>query len=127
MPLGLLGCSLGVHLGSLGCLKGSLEGPLGHYGGLVGIPALLLVALGGLLSILGRSWGSFQEIPGDSGSHVGSILASFFDDFLCFFGLCFLIDFRVDLASIFVELWMICLRICLIFFIEFAKSRKCEN
>ena len=70
---GVLGCSLGVHLGSLGCLKGSLEAPLGHSGGLMGIPGLLLVALGGLLSILGRSWGSFREIPGDSGSHVGSI------------------------------------------------------
>ena len=81
MPLRLLGCSLGVHLGSLGCPKGSLEGPLGHSGGLMRITGLLLVALGGLLSILGRSWGSFQEIPGDSGSHFGSILASLFDDF----------------------------------------------
>ena len=75
VPLGLLGCSLGVHLGSLGCLKGTLEGPLGHSGGLMRIPGLLLVALGGLLSILGRSWGTFQAIPGDSGSHFGSILA----------------------------------------------------
>ena len=84
-PLELPGWSLGVHLGSLGCLKGSLEGPLGHSGDLVGIPGLLLVALGGLLSILGRSWGTFQAIPGDSGSHFGSILASLFDDFSYFF------------------------------------------
>ena len=93
MPLGLLGCSLGVHLGSLGCLKGSLEGPLGHSGGLVGIPGLLLVALGGLLSILSRSWGSFQEIPGDSGRHFGSILAYVFNVFSYLFWLRFLIDF----------------------------------
>ena len=64
-----------------------------HSGGLVGIPGLLLVTLGGLLSILGRSWGSFREIPGDYGSHFGSILASFFDDFSYFFGIRFLIDF----------------------------------
>ena len=37
--------------------------------------------------------------------------------------LCFLIDFRVDFASIFVEFWMMCLSIFLIFFVEFAKSR----
>ena len=81
-PWGAFGASwasLGVHLGSLGCLKGTLEGPLGHSGGLMRIPGLLLVALGGLLSILGRSWGTFQAIPGDSGSHFCSILASLFD------------------------------------------------
>ena len=93
VPLGLLGCSLGVHLGSLGCLKGSLEGPLGHSGGLVGVPGVLLVVLGGVVSFLGRSGNGFREIPGASGSHLGSILGSFFDDFSCFFGLRFLIDF----------------------------------
>ena len=103
MPLGLLGCSLGVHLGSLGCLKGSLEGPLGHSGGLVGIPGLLLVALGGLLSILGRSWISFRGIPGDSGSHFGSILASLFDDFSYFFRLRFLLIFELKLHHIFIN------------------------
>ena len=74
MPLGFLGCALGVHLGSLGCLKGSLEGALGHSGGLVGVPGMLLVALGGVFSFLGRSGNGFREILGDFRSHVGSIL-----------------------------------------------------
>ena len=89
MPLGLLGCSLGVHLGSLGCLKGSLEGPLGHSGGLVGVLGVLLVALGGVVLFLGRSGSGFREFPADSGSYFGSMLTSFFDDVSCFFGLCF--------------------------------------
>ena len=126
-PLELPGWSLGVHLSSPGCLKGSLEGPLGHSGGLVGVLGVLLVALGGVVSFLGRSGNGFREIPGDSGSHLGSILASFFDDFSCFFCFRFLIDFRVDFASIFVECLMIFCSIFLIFFVEFAKSRKCEN
>ena len=77
----------------------------------MGVPGVLLVALGGVVLFLGRSGSGFREFPGDSGSHFGSILASFFDDFPCFFGLCFLIDFRVDFASIFVEFWMILLSI----------------
>ena len=72
-PLELPGWSLGVHLGSLRCLKGALEGPLGHSGGLVGVPGVLLVALGGVFSFLARSGDDFFEIPGDSGSHVGFI------------------------------------------------------
>ena len=74
-PLELPGWSLGVHLGSLGCSKGSLEGPLGHSGGLVGVPGVLLVALGGVVLFLGRSGSGFREFPGDSGRHVGFILA----------------------------------------------------
>ena len=77
-----------------------------HPGGLVGVPGVLLVALGGVFSFLGRSGNGFREIPGDSGSHWGSILASFFDDFSCFFCFRFLIDFRVDFASNFIEFWM---------------------
>ena len=93
VPLGLLGCSLGVHLGSLGCLKGSLEGPLGHSGGLVGVPGVLLEALGGVVLFLGRSGSGFREIPGDSGSHFGSILYHFLVIFHLIFRLRFLIDF----------------------------------
>ena len=66
---------------------------------------MLLVALRGVFSFLGRSGNGFREIPGGSGSHLGSILASFFDfsfrDLLCFFFV--LIDFRLDFASMFVE------------------------
>ena len=74
-PLELPGWCLGVHLGSLGCFKGSLDGPLGHSGGMVGVPGVLLVALREVFSFLGRSGNGFREIPGDSGSHFGSILA----------------------------------------------------
>ena len=81
----------------MGIPEDSLEGPLGHSGGLVGIPGVLLVALGRFVLFLGRSGSGFWEFPGDSGSQFGSILASFFIDFPCFFGLRFLIDFRVDL------------------------------
>ena len=92
-PLELPGWSLGVHLGSLGCLKGSLEGPLGHSGGLVGVPGVLLVALGGVVLFLGRSGSGLLEFPGDSRSHFGSFLASLFDDFSYFFGLRYFIYF----------------------------------
>ena len=85
-PLELPGWSLGVHLGSLGCLKGALEGPLGYSGGLVGVPGVLLVALGGVVLFQGRSGSGFREFPGDSGSHFGSM---FFDDFFVFFLVCF--------------------------------------
>ena len=81
VSLGLLGVVFGVHLGSLGCLKGSLEGPLGHSGGLVWVLRVLLVALGGVFSFLGRSGNGFQEFPGDSGNHLGSILAPFLESF----------------------------------------------
>ena len=126
-PLELPGWSLGVHLGSLSCLNGIPGGSLGALwrpgGGPWGAPG----GAWGSCLFLGRSGSGFREFPGDSGSHFGSILASFFYDFPCFFGLCFLIDFRVDFASIFVEFWMMCLNILLIFFVEFAKTRKCEN
>ena len=75
-PWGVLGAPwvvFGVHLGSLGCLKVSLEGPLGHSGGLVGVLGVLLVALGGVVSFMGRSGSGFREFPGDSRSHFGSI------------------------------------------------------
>ena len=79
--------------GSLGCLKGSLGAPLGHSGGPVWIPGVLLVALEGVFSFLGRPGDGFRENPGNSGSHFGSI----FDDFLMNFrDICrlrFLIDF----------------------------------
>ena len=88
-----LGGPWGVHLGSLGCSKGSLEGVLGPSGGLVGVPGVLLVALGGVFSFLGRSGNGFREIPGDSGSHFGSILDHFFVIFRLIFRLRFLIDF----------------------------------
>ena len=103
VPLRLLGCSLGVHLGSLGCLKGSLEGPLGHSGGLMGIPGLLLVALGRLLSILGRSWGSFREIPGDSGSHFGSFWHKCLMVVRTFLGLVFLLIVELNLYQVFMN------------------------
>ena len=84
--------------GSLGCLKGSLGAPLGHSGGPVGIPGVLLVALEGVFSFLGRPGDGFRENPGNSGSHFGSIL----DDFLMIFGDIFrhpfLIDFSTDFA-----------------------------
>ena len=83
-PLELPGWSLGVHLGSLGCLKGSLEGPLGHSGGLVGVPGVLLVALGGVFSFLGRSGNGFREFPEYFGSYFDPIFASLFDDVWCF-------------------------------------------
>ena len=81
-PWGAFGAPWVLLGGAVG-LPGLPEG--GHSGGLMRIPGLLLVALGGLLSILGRSWGTFQAIPGDSGSHFGFILASLFDDFSYFF------------------------------------------
>ena len=68
--------------GSLGCLKGSLGAPLGHSGGPVGVPGVLLVALEGVFSFLGRPGDVFREIPGNSGSHFGSIFDAFFYDFL---------------------------------------------
>ena len=75
---------------------------MGHSGAPVGVPGVLLEALGGVVLFQDRSGSGFREFPGDSGSHFGSSLASFFDDFPCCFGLCFLIVFRVDFASIFV-------------------------
>ena len=98
MPLGFLGCSLGVHLGFLGCLKGSLEGPLGHSGGLVGVPGVLLVALEGVFSFLGRPGDGFRENPGNSGSRFGLILNDFLMIFRDIFRHPFLIDFSTDFA-----------------------------
>ena len=69
----------------MGCLKGSLEGPLGHSGGLVGVPGVLLEALGGVVLFQGRSGSGFREFPGDSGSHFGSSLVSVFDVFFFVF------------------------------------------
>ena len=71
---GLPGLPEGIPGGSLGALWRPHEDPWAALGGAWGAP-----------SILGRSWGSFQEIPGDSGSHFGSILASFFGEFSYFF------------------------------------------
>ena len=65
---------------------------MGHSGGLVGVPGVLLVALGGVFSFLGRSGNGFREIPGDSGSHFGSILDHFLVLFRFIFGFVFLID-----------------------------------
>ena len=53
-----------------------------HSGGLVGVPGVLLVALEGVFSFLGRPGDGFYENPANSGSHCGSIL----DDFLMNFG-----------------------------------------
>ena len=43
--------------------------------------------LTGFILFLARFKRGFRQIPGDSGSHFGSILASFFDDFRIIFGL----------------------------------------
>ena len=68
---------------------------------------MLLVALGGLLSFLGRSGGGFRENPGNSGSQFGSI----FDDFLIIFHdivrLRFLGDFLIDFGVILEEFWSV--------------------
>ena len=89
--------------GSLGCFKSSLGAPLGHSGGPVGVPGVLLVALEGVFSFLGRPGDGFRENPGNSGSHFGSIL----DDFLVFFrGIFrhrFLFDFLIFFALILEE------------------------
>ena len=79
--------------GSLGCLKGSLGAPLGHSGGPVGVPGVLLVALEGVFSFLGRPGDGFRENPGNSGSHFGSILHDCLLIFRVIFRLRFLIDF----------------------------------
>ena len=79
--------------GSLGCLKGSLGAPLGHSGGPVGIPGVLLVALEGVFSFLGRPGDGFRENPGNTGSHFGSIL----DDLLMMFRDIFRLRFLHDL------------------------------
>ena len=69
---------------------------MGHSGGVLGVPGVLLAALGGLIAFLGRSGSGFRENPGDSGSHFGFIL----DHFLVFFRLIlrlrFLIDFFIE-------------------------------
>ena len=94
--LGSIGGSLGGYLGSLGgslgCLKGSLGAPLGHSGGPVGIPGVLLVALEGVCSCLGRPRDGFRENPENSGSRFGSI----WDDFFRFFGDIFRLRFLID-------------------------------
>ena len=59
----------------------------------MGIPGVLLVALEGVSSFLGRPGGGFRENPGNSGSHVGSILHDFLVIFDDIFRLRFLIDF----------------------------------
>ena len=79
--------------GSLGCFKSSLGAPLGHSGGPVGVPGVLLVALEGVFSFLGRPGDGFRENPGNSGSHFGSILDDFLRIFCDIFRLPFLIDF----------------------------------
>ena len=84
---------MGSRGGSLGCLKGSLRAPLGHSGGPVGIPGVLLVALEGVFSFLGRPGDGFRENPGNSGSHFGFILDHFLVIFRLIFRLRFLIDF----------------------------------
>ena len=110
--------------GSLGRLKGALEGPLGHSGGLVGVPGVLLGALGGVVLFQGRSGSGFREIPGDSGRHFGSILGSFLVIFLDIFRLRFLIDFLMDFVSIFIEIWMLFWMIFLIFFCIVCEIAK---
>ena len=89
--------------GSLGCLKGSLGAPLGHSGGPVGVPGVLLVALEGVFSFLGRPGDVFREIPGNSGSHFGWIFDVFLMIFRDIFRVRFLSDFLIDFAWIFKE------------------------
>ena len=64
---------------------------------------MLLVALEGVFSFLGRSRDGFRENPGNSGSHFGSILDDFLMIFRNIFRLRFLSDFLIDLAWIFKE------------------------
>ena len=59
----------------------------------MGIPGVLLVALEGVFSFLGRPGGGFRENPGNSGSRFGSILDDFLMKFRDFFRLRFLTDF----------------------------------
>ena len=71
---------------------------MGHSGGPVGIPGVLLVALEGVFSFLGRPGDGFRENPGNSGSHFGSIL----DDFLLIFRDIFRHRFLFDFLIFFV-------------------------
>ena len=89
--------------GSLGCFKSSLGAPLGHSGRPVGVPGVLLVALEGVFSFLGRPGDGFRENPGNSGSQFGSILDDFLINFRDIFRLRFLIDLLIDFVSIFKE------------------------
>ena len=63
----------------------------------MGVPGVLLVALEGVFSFLGRPRDGFQENPGNSGSHFGSILDDFLVIFRNIFRLRFLSDFLIDL------------------------------
>ena len=89
--------------GSLGCFKSSLGAPLGHSGRPVGVPEVLLVALEGVFSFLGRPRDGFRENPGNSGSHFGSILDDFLMIFRDIFRVRFLSDFLIDFAWILKE------------------------
>ena len=87
--LGRFWGSLGRHWGVHGVpwgVPGLLEGPLGHSGGPVGVPGVLLVALEGVFSFLGRPGDGFRENPGNSGSYFGSILDDVLMIFVIFFG-----------------------------------------
>ena len=70
---------------------------MGHSGGVLGFPGVLLAALGGLIAFLGRSGSGFREIPGNSGSHFGFILDHFLLIFRLISRLLFLIDFLIEL------------------------------
>ena len=93
--------------GSLGCLKGSLGAPLGHSGGPVGILGMLLVALEGVFSFLGRPGDGFRENPGNSGSQFGSIFGDFLTIVRDIVRLRFLDDFLIDVGVILKEFWSV--------------------
>ena len=100
---------------------------MGHSGGLLGVPEVLLAALGGLIAFLGRSGSGFRENPGDSGSHFGFILDHFFCDFSYYFSASFFDGF---LCRFFLDLeWILEVFFddFLIFFVVFVTSRKCEK
>ena len=92
---GSLGRHWGVHgvpWGVPGLLQELSGSSVGTFWGSVGIPGVLLVALEGVFSFLGRPGDGFREDPGNSGSRFGSIL----DDFLVIFGDIFRLRFLTD-------------------------------
>ena len=64
----------------------------------MGIPGVLLEALEGVFSFLGRPGEGFRENPGNSGSRFGSVSDDFLMIFDDIFRLRFLIDFSTDFA-----------------------------
>ena len=73
---------------------------MGHSGGVLQVPGVLLVALGGLIAFLGRSGSGFRENPGDSGNYFGFILDHFLVIFRLISRLRFLLDFFIDFLLI---------------------------